>query len=398
VSFIADYLKHTKHYESPTSFWKWSAYTTLAAILRDSVWIMYGDKPLYPNIYTLLLADSAVQRKDNPVRLCETLTQRINNTKVINGRSSIQGILDELAKGETDKKTGVMKKGGSAIWIAPEMTAGIVNDPEAIKILTDIYTFREKYDSRLRTQANFTIKNICFSFLAASNEALLRDVYDIKATMGGLLGRTFLVVPNEFRPANSLFRLDSKMLLMNLDKLTDQLTRLSLLTGEFEVEEKAIEIYEDWYAPFRASYEKKPDASGITGRIHTSILKIAMLLGADEHEKLLITESNMRYAIQECLDLIPNYTRFIMASGKSSLSEVATVVLSAIYESKNRTMERRIILQRFWNIFDQGAETLDKLITTLEQGGMIQSLMEDGGIKYKMTDKCVEVLNLKDPK
>jgi hypothetical protein len=185
---------------------------------------------------------------------------------------------------------------------------------------------------------------------------------------------------------------------MNLDKLTDQLTRLSLLTGEFEVEEKAIEIYEDWYAPFRASYEKKPDASGITGRIHTSILKIAMLLGADEHEKLLITESNMRYAIQECLDLIPNYTRFIMASGKSSLSEVATVVLSAIYESKNRTMERRIILQRFWNIFDQGAETLDKLITTLEQGGMIQSLMEDGGIKYKMTDKCVEVLNLKDPK
>lgn len=391
-SFIDDYLEHTKYYESPTSFWKWSALTCLAAVLRDNVWMMYGDKPLYTNIYTLLLADSAVHRKDGPVRLCETLTQKINNTKVINGRSSIQGILDELAKGETDKQTGQIKKGGSAIWIAPEMSAGIVSDPEAIKILTDIYTFREKYDSRLRTQANFSIKNICFSFMAASNETLLRDVYDSKATMGGLLGRTFLIVPNEFRPANSLFRLDSKFLLTRLDKLINRLAGFTLVRGEFEFEEASIEHYEEWYHDFRQTYKEKSDGSGIVGRIHTGILKIAMILGVNNNEKLIVTKNDMIEAMHLCLDLLPNYSKFVMASGKSSLAEIATLVLGALYESEERVMARKVILQRFWNVFDQGAETLDKLITTLEQAGMITAVVNGNELSYRMTEKCVEAL------
>lgn len=392
MSFVSKYLEHTQFYESPTSFWKWSAYATLAGVLRDNCYYKQGDDALFPNIYVLLVADSAVQRKDRPVKLCERLVQKINNTKVINGRSSIQGILDELARGETDKHTGKIIKGGSAIWIAPEMSAGIVADPEAVKILTDIYSFREKYDSRLRTQANFSIKNVCFSFMAASNEELLRDVYDIKATMGGLLGRTFLVMPNEFRKGNSLFdlQIDSSMI-----ELEGMLHKVAELKGQFDFTTGAKEHYSNWYLPFRAAYEKRPDRSGISGRVHTSILKLAMLIAVSETNTLVVTKENVDQAINECMDLVPNYTRFVMAAGKSSLAEIATVILSALNESSGKAMPRKIILQRFWNILDQGAETLDKLVTTLEQGGMIQSIMEDGGITYKMTEKCVTILEAK---
>lgn len=390
MSFVSNLLEHTKYYESPTSFWKWSAYATLAGVLRDNCYYKQGDDSLYPNIFVLLLADSAVQRKDRPVKLCESLLQKINNTKVINGRSSIQGILDELARGETDKKTGRILKGGSAVWIAPEMSAGIVNDPEAIKILTDIYSFREKYDSRLRTQANFSIKNVCFSFMAASNEELLRDIYDIKATAGGLLGRTFLISPNEFRPGNSLFGLqidDTRQ------KLTDQLEEIAKLSGEFIFTVRAQNTYDRWYLPFRDSYEKKPDKSGISGRIHTSVLKLAMLLCVSESNELIINDKHIEEAIDECLALIPNYTKFLMSSGKSSLSEIATLVLSALNDAPNFTLSRKTLLQRYWNVLDQGAETLDKLITTLEQGGMIQSRMNDeGDLSYTMTQKCRDLL------
>lgn len=397
MSFIQDYLDYAKNFESPTSFWKWSAYAAVAAVMRDNCYLQMGRDHLYSNIYVLLLADSAVQRKDNPVRVASRLVQSINNTKVINGRSSIQGILDELAKGETDKKTGVLKRGGSALWIAPELSAGIVSDPEAVKILTDIYTFQEKYDSRLRTQANFTIKNLCFSFLAASNEELLRDVYDIKATMGGLLGRTFLVTPNEFRKGNSLFGLSPEIMDIIFEKLKERLMEISMMNGAFRISAEAIEVYEEWYIPFRAGYEKKPDKSGIAGRIHTSIIKLAMILAASDGE-LKIEDHHMKQSIVECMDLIPNYTKFLMASGKSSLSEIATVVLSALFEAKDRTLSRKVILQRFWNMFDQGAETLDKLITTLEQGGMIIGMLESNEMSYKMTQKCVDILFSKEEK
>jgi hypothetical protein len=389
VSFLTNYLEHTKHYESPTSFWKWSAYAVIAGILRDNCYYTQGDEKLYPNIYVLLIADSAVQRKDRPVRMVERLAQKVNNTKVINGRSSIQGILDELAKGETDKKTGKILKGGSAIWIAPEMSAGIVSDPDAIKILTDIYSFREKYDSRLRTSANFSIKNICFSFMAASNEELLRDVYDIKATMGGLLGRTFLVAPNEFRPGNSLFNLkigDS------LESLISELMEIAKIEGEFDFRADAQDTYNEWYLPFRQSYEKKSDRSGISGRIHTSVLKLAMILAISEEHELVIRKDHILRAVDECNELIPNYTKFVMSGGKSSLAEVATLLLSALNDIPEHTLGRKAILQKFWNVLDQGAETLDKVITTLEQGGMIQSIMEGDGISYKMTQKCIDIL------
>lgn len=390
MSFITNYLDHTKIYESPTSFWKWSAYAAVAGILRDNCFYKQGDEPLYPNIYVLLIADSAVQRKDRPVRMVEKLCQKVNNTKVINGRSSIQGILDELAKGETDKKTGKMLKGGSAIWIAPEMSAGIVSDPDAIKILTDIYSFREKYDSRLRTSANFSIKNICFSFMAASNEELLRDVYDIKATMGGLLGRTFLVAPNEFRPGNSLFDLKTDD---SMNLLTNELMEIAKIEGEFDFRPEAKQTYDEWYLPFRAGYEKKSDKSGISGRIHTSVLKLAMVLAVSDSHELIIRKEHIIKAIEECQELIPNYTRFVMSSGKSSLAEIATLLLSALNDAEQHCLSRKAILQKFWNVLDQGAETLDKVITTLEQGGMIQSSMgESGDINYRMTQKCIDIL------
>ena len=200
MGFIKLLLEHTKPYESPESFWKWSAYCTIAAIMRDSCYIRQGDSNLYPNVYVLLLADSAVHRKGNPVRFCEKLTGKIANTKVISGRTSIQAILDELARGETHPKTGKTIKGGSSLFSAAELSAGIVNDPEAIKILTDIYDFKEEYTSRLRGTGTFHIKNICFTMMAASNESLLVDLYDEKARTGGLLGRTFLVKPNSSAP------------------------------------------------------------------------------------------------------------------------------------------------------------------------------------------------------
>lgn len=390
MSFIDNYIEHTKFFESPTSFWKWSAYATIAGVLRDNCFYKQGDDPLYTNIYVLLIADSAVQRKDRPVRLVERLVQKTNNTKVINGRSSIQGILDELAKGETDKKTGKIIKGGSAIWIAPELSAGIVSDPDAIKILTDIYSFREKYDSRLRTQANFSIKNICFSFMAASNEELLRDVYDIKATMGGLLGRTFLVAPNEFRPGNSLFNLKIDD---TLDLLEKELLEIAKLEGEFDFRADAISTYGDWYLPFRASYEKKSDKSGISGRIHTSVLKLAMILAVAQDHELIIKKNHIIQAIEECTELIPNYAKFVMSSGKSSLAEIATLVLSALNDSETKTLSRKIILQKFWNVLDQGAETLDKVIVTLEGGGMIEmKMVGNNEIAYEITQKCLDIL------
>lgn len=382
------YLEHTKYYESATSFWKWSAYATLSATLRDNCFRRQGDVYIYPNIYVLLLAQSAVHRKGNPVKLCEELVKKVGNTKLISGRSSIQAILDELGRGESDPKTGKLLKGGSALFSVPELTAGIVNDPEAVKILTDIYDFREEYTSRLRGTGTFRIKNVCFSMLAASNEELLRDLYDTKAIFGGLLGRTFLVKADEFRPGNSLFTVRDNTASFNA--LVAELGEIAQLHGEFEFTESAMAIYDRWYLPFRQGYKNKPDKSGLSGRIHTSILKLAMLICVDKTKTLEVDGNHVEEAIDESMALIPNYNSFVMAGGKSSSADIGATLLQEMYESPDKSLPRKIILQRHWSDFN--AEDLDKCVITMCQAGLFSEIGAEDGITYGLTKKCLEIL------
>lgn len=393
MTFAEAYLEHTKHYESPTSFWQWSAFTAIAGVMRDNCYRQLGDTKIYPNIYTLLLADSAVHRKGQPVHLCEKLVKAVNSTKTISGRSSIQGILDELARAETDKKSGKMHIGGSATFFAPELSAGIVNDPEAIKILTDIYDFKDDYTSRLRGSGIFRIKNICFTMMGASNEELLRDIYDTKALFGGLLGRTFLVKPNEFRPANSLFNVRDTS--KSYSVLLEKLTVISQTVGEFEFTEDAQIAYNNWYEPFRKSYEGKADKSGISGRIHTSILKLAMILCADQTNGLTISCKHVKEAIAHCINLIPNYTGFVMATGKSTVSDVAATLIEDIWQSRTKQISKKDFLTRHFHQYD--LEIVDKCITTLVQAALITETLDikSGDTCFEVTAKCKEVFGLK---
>jgi hypothetical protein len=106
MSWVNEVMDSTKELESPRSFFYWSALTTISAILKDNVWIDRGGAfKLYPNIYVMLLAGSAL-RKGLPVALSKNIVQLVNNTKLIVGRSSIQGILKELSEAKTDKTTG----------------------------------------------------------------------------------------------------------------------------------------------------------------------------------------------------------------------------------------------------------------------------------------------------
>ncbi len=395
ADFIGSFIEYTKIYESPTSFWRWSAYTTVASILRDNCHTQLRDMVIYPNIYVLLLASSANHRKGLPVQFCEKYVKALKNTKIISGRSSIQAILDELARGETDKKTGRILKGGSALFTAREMSASIVSDPAAVEILTDIYDFKDEWTSHLRGSANFTIYNLCFNLFAASNEDLLKSVYDVRALRGGLLGRTFLITPNEFRPANSLFTEEtddqiiaaveaSKSLVMKLNEI-------SLMNGKFVFEKEAIKEYDGWYFPLRESYKDKVDKSGVFGRIHTGALKIAMILCANYTPgEFNVKKRNVEEAIEEVMTLIPNYNQFIMGAGRAPLSEIASIFLTIVHAEPEHKITRKELLQKHWNTFD--AENLDKLITTFEQAGLVQDKMGDGSMIYYLTDKCLELL------
>lgn len=392
-TFISRYLDHTKQYESPSSFWKWSAYATIAAVVRDNVYRRQGESYLYPNMYVLLLAESSVHRKGKPVDTAEQLIHYIDNTKLISGSSSIQAMIDELSKVETDVKTGRVRKSGSGIFLAQELSAALVDDPRAVKILTDIYDYKPMgYTVRLISRANAKIDRLILNMLAGSNEVLLKGLYTDTAIYGGLLARTFLVIPDEFRPSNSLWALPNEE---GFKCVKESLKELSEIKGEFEFDQDAREEYDAWYLPFRNSYKNKNERSGVVGRIHTGVLKLAMLLAINDLT-LHIKKQHIEEAIFEAMKLIPNYKAFLMTTGASkNKEEIGAFILETMMKAKDYMVTRKQLLQQPILLQPEGAELLDKMIITMEAGGLVTTIVSTdirADTWYKLTDKCIEIM------
>lgn len=49
MDFVQNFIEFHKEYESPTSFWKWAGYATVAAALRSKVYYKHGVGKIYPN-------------------------------------------------------------------------------------------------------------------------------------------------------------------------------------------------------------------------------------------------------------------------------------------------------------------------------------------------------------
>ncbi len=395
MSFVSSYLEYNQKKESPTSFWLWSAYSAISAVLRDNCYRRQGDSFLFPSTYIFLLGNSGT-RKGPPVELCQKLVHAVGNTKIISGRASIQAILDELSRTETDRKTGRVTKSGSAIFFAPELAAGLVQDPQALSILTDIHDARTEanpFTSRLRTQVHFKIEKLVFSLFVASNEALARDLYTQQAKEGGLLARTLLITPDEFRSPNSLMRHEDRS--KEYELLKESLIKISELNGEFIYEESAIQEYESWYVPFRNSLRDKNEKTGVLSRIHTNVLKVAMLLAANELT-LNVAKSHIEEAVYQCVKLLPNYNMFTMTSGKGNLQTAGAIVLEALKGAHNHTLTQSHLLATNWAEFD--IELLDKVAATFEIGGLLVRVVAGSVVSYTLTNKCLEILGGPKPK
>jgi len=380
MDFISQFINYTRDYESPTSFWRWAAYATVAATLRNNVYFEHGLRRTYPNLYVVLLADSAKYRKSGPFGPITSLLKEMKSTKVIVGRTSVQSILDELSQ-----NSGGLK-GGSCLLCAEEMASFFVQDPALIPLITDMYDFRSEFQYNLRS-GKIKITDLCVTMLAASNETFLREVYTTAAVYGGLLGRTVMVKPDEIREPNSL--LDVNLKQYDTKDLSNSLYKIKLLNGPVTITEDAKTIYNMWYQALYKSYEKIADRTGVTQRMHTTVLKLAIVIAASYYSTE-INEHHMKEAIEQITKLKANYEVYAMSSGKSTQAEIGALLLNSLWNTPKQEMKREDVLRNYWHMMS--AEDLDKLITTLEQGGLIVlNHSTNGKVSYGMTEKCKEI-------
>lgn len=360
VNFIDKVLDYTQHAESPTSYFEFAALTTIAAVLRDNVYIRFPHYTLYPNLYTIFLSsESSNTRKSVPLNLVKRLVRKIDNTHVFEGTATMPAIIQTLSENFQTKGKQVVK-GASGIIIASELTSFISSEFKAIETLTDLYDAHDSWSAITKHAGSPDLERVCLSLIGGTNEALISSLYDERAKEGGLLARSCIIYEKRRRHMNSL-EFDLVAPKTKFEDLVQDLHHISILSGEFERSTDARKKFDDWY---RTSLnDDNLTKTGAEGRIHDIVRKLAMLLCCAElppNDHKIITEEHIDRAIDFGNVILNNQREFALGSGQGPGAKALKIVLKILLLNPGKPVTRKKLLQSL--LGDVDLETLDKII------------------------------------
>lgn len=389
ATWLEDILDCTDELESPKAYYYWSAMSAISAVVRRNVYLDRFSYKLYPNIFVFLIGHSGI-RKGPPVKLAKDLVSKVGNTRVISGRASIQAIIRDLSQSRTQENGNILSD-SSAFIASGEFAASLVEDPQALTILTDLYDshYNDKWENTLKGQGDSnkaeTLKDPYIVLLGASNQVHFKDVIPKTALGGGFIARSFIILEEKRNRLNSLTRRPKKVI--DVDKWALYLKALATVKGEFIFEDAAMDRYDEWY--YKLGEVQVEDSTGTLSRIGDSVLKVAMLLSLSRQPDLQITVGDIEDALIACNNFYSNINRTMLTGrADTELGKQAEIVVEELVKNHEQGgVLRAKILQRHWGSIDGGA--LDKVIDTLIQSEVIEVDRSKGTreIKYKLKDE-----------
>lgn len=413
MNWLQELVGQHKELESPKSFWYWGAIAAISAVVKDQIWLNRQIYNLYPNIYVMLHAESGL-KKGPPISMAKQLVKPVNNTRIISGRSSIQGILKDLGTAYTQPGGKVINK-SVAFICSSELSSSIVDDKVATKILTDLYDRQYnvgEWKSLLKMET-FELKDPTITMLTATNEAMSEDFFTKSAIQGGYFARTFIVYEKESKVTNSLMYplehtpnyVNSALYLKEVAKLVGPFEPTATLVETECYKYKRIKhgreiyfnevglLYDDWYENFREVIKTvEKDETGTLNRFGDSVLKVAMLLSLAREPKLVLSMEAMQEAITECEKLLGNVRKTTM--GKHGISQSAmlkTLIIMELLNRENHQVSRTVLMKKMWQHYEN-AQEFDDMLAAFDAAGMIMSTSVGNQILYTMPAKQVSEL------
>ena len=391
-NFIDRFLEHTKYAESPTSYFEFAALTTIAAVLRDNVYMKYQLYTIYPNLYVILLsAESSNTRKGLPLSICKRLVSSADNTHVIAGTATMPAIIQRLGENYTTKG-GKAIEGASGLLVAAELTSFLKKDFNAVDHLTNFYDYHEEVESLTKIGGPIALKKLCLSLIAGTNEALISDLYDERAKDGGLLARSCIVYEKNRRLINSM-EYDMPDPLVSFADLKQDLQHIATLHGPMIRSKESQHIMDKWYHSLGESGLSK---TGVEGRIHDTVKKIAMLLAIADlppNSNKVITGEHMEKAIDFGVRLIQNQKVFNLGAGSGIYAKAGSIVLKLLYTQPGMKITQKRLMQMLLGEVDK--ETLEKIIDTFAEAGYVERYAENQGLWLRCTQEFIDTLKEK---
>lgn len=389
----------------PPQFVYWAGIAAISAILKDKVWLDRYVYKVYANEYILLVAESG-SMKSAAVDIAMDLVAAVNNTRVFNGRFTLEHIIDELAIAHTFEDGTPPLTTAAGFIPASELTSTVVN-PDNLTTLRNLYDTH--YNSKVpwvygtRNKGKVTLNKPCITVFGATTPKDFSEFFKEKDVEGGFIARTVLVLETQLGKRNPLLEPPENM--VSVPKLARHLKDVAQLKGEVQWTPAGRETFREWHREFNP--RAIDDPTGTVNRVEDHILKLGIIHGVSRAARLELDKPDIERAIELIIgqppaDSIPdprdqtfnrstlgNSARMGGNTHSTAVGKINIKVLETLMKQTDLTATKRQILFKNKGHFD--IYELDRALETLDQAGAITLFRDsDKELKIRLTKSFLE--------
>jgi len=388
MSWLELLIEETDFVETPKQWIYWSGLATISAIVSPNIVINKGAYKLKPNLYILLIGRSGLGKGFGP-NVARKLVQMVDNTRVISGRGSIEGIIKELAIVKAKENGSIPFKDARGFLCSGEFASSLYEATHALTILTDLYDahYNPEWVNTLKNSPVEKLRFPCLTLLSGANQDMFDMTVDKSHLGGGFIGRTLLInADKRYRSNSMIYEEGEKEDEVDYEKLACYLKKLSKLEGAMKWSSGAKKVYNEWFYPYREM--EVDDRTGTHDRMNDHVIKIAACISLSRKEDMVLEEDDIVEAIAACSSLSNTARQMAGMQGQSSASGMLKSFLMIMFQVENYTLSRKRVLQKGFGEFD--SSELDKIVETLSQMGFVVQTTGGKEITYKLTKGCIE--------
>lgn len=392
-SWLDGYQEYTERWEPPKQFNQWVAFTILSIATGRKVWLSEGSSKLFPNLYTVLVAESGVGKTSamrEAVPFLDLLNVRRSPSKFLHPS---QMVVDMLEASVTHPELGIITP--YMLWFE-ELPSSLGREAYKSGVLADLTTLYDCpeffVNPTLKRQYD-KVPSPFLCMLAGTTPEGLFDVLPAGAMGQGFTSRLILIWGEYPATAERVSDKPWDWVHDQLkDKLMFDLEFVSKLSGAVTLSDMSKVLWRDYYANRPTPEQEFTDSrlQGYASRKPMYIKKLAMLLSIAESDSMVIEAYHLEKAIQFIAQLDAHVGKIYNEVAPSVVVQHYQKVRNVLEKAPGKALSHAKLMQRFSHSLD--AVTFKLVMQSLEEMGRVsRDVVKHGStsrftIYYKLVD------------